>query len=202
MIGDVVDLEGEPVDHVDHAVQAADQADGDRDQAPALQLAGEGDNPVADVDHDGVRVYPHGPPEHLLADLPGDVGVGAKEDLEQIGPADDAEHAPVGVQDREGADPAPGDQRGNVLEGRMLVDGDDIAGHDISYAASHRPSSPPATRLRWRSPPGSPWGRVAGRAERPSHLGVRRPMRRIGTVARLRSQRAHARSPTSAKETV
>src|SRR5512132_2254757 len=270
----VVELEGEPVDHLDHAVEAADQVDGDRDQAAAFQLAGEGDDAVADVDGDRVRVHPHGPPEHLLADLVGDVGVGAEEDLEQVGAADDAEqgtgrvdhrqpldpvavqqpgclanagvgsdgdggashqlgrgvagrlgsglalapplepleqpafrwplrvllleqqvrfrddpkHTTFPVEDRQGADPMLGDQHGNVLEGGMLVDGDNFLGHDISYAASHGSllaSSDPASV--GGPPPGLSRRRVTGRAERPPEEGAGSPMRGTWAAARLGS---------------
>src|SRR5512132_1232157 len=69
----VVELEREPVDHVDHAVDAVDQAHSDRDQAPALQDAFERHQPVAHLHRDAVRVDPEDALEHLVADLAADV---------------------------------------------------------------------------------------------------------------------------------
>ena len=65
--GGVVDLEVQLVDHVDHAVQGVDQADGDRDLAAALQPAAQGDDAVADVDVDTVRGHPERAHQDLLA---------------------------------------------------------------------------------------------------------------------------------------
>ena len=56
---------------------------------------------------------------------------------EQVGLGDDPDHPSVGVQDRHRADAAVGQQLGDLFERGVFVDGDHIAGHHISYAASH-----------------------------------------------------------------
>jgi hypothetical protein len=61
----------------------------------------------------------------------------------QVGLGDDPGQAPFPVQDRQGADPVLDEQPGDLPEGGMLVHGDDVLGHDSSYAAPHGISSPP-----------------------------------------------------------
>jgi hypothetical protein len=55
----------------------------------------------------------------------------------QVGLGDDPDHAPAGVDHRQGADLGVGHHFDELLERRLLTDGDDVLGHDISYVPSH-----------------------------------------------------------------
>jgi hypothetical protein len=115
---------------------------------------------------------------------------------DQVRFRDDPKHTTFPVENRHGADPTLGERHGNVLEGRMLIDGNDLLGHDISYAASHGSllaSSDPASV--GGPPPGSSPCRVAGRAERPPEEGAESPMRGTWAAARLGS--VGARPPSA-----
>jgi hypothetical protein len=127
-----------------------DQADRDRDQAAALQLPGEGDDTIANLDADGVGVHPQGPPQDVLADLLGDLVVAAEEHLEQVSPADDAHKGAGRVDHRQPLDLMVVEPPSRLGKAGVGPQGDGWGGHQFGRAVAGRldPGRPPAAALQ------------------------------------------------------
>src|SRR5690606_34333066 len=95
----VVVVVAEGVDDVHDALDPADHADDDRDQALHLDAAGQVDDAVLDADVQDGGVVPQLPDDDVLDDLVADLGVGAVEHAQQVAAGHDAGGAAVGRGD-------------------------------------------------------------------------------------------------------
>src|SRR5579864_1806792 len=123
----------QPVHDVHHAVSVPDHVEHERNEV-AMALGpyrpGQGDHPVMNGHDDVLGVGDRDLVENL-ADVVGDVGVGAQEDAQQVASAHDADELAVPVDYRQPPDVVRVHQPGCPRDGRVGAYGDGRRGHQI-----------------------------------------------------------------------
>src|SRR5215472_16078056 len=137
---------GEAVADGHHALDVPEPAHDLVAALVGLGYAGQGHDAVLHGDVEGPRVGEELTEDHLVGDLLADVLIGPGEDGQHVGPADDADQAPVRVGHREPLDPAVVHELGGVLDRVLRTDGHHRGRHQVARGDPARLGLVPAVQ--------------------------------------------------------